>query len=227
MRPVILVHGGGAAITKALSGEARFEGGRRVTDGETARLAAEVLLGIGREIQERAATFGFEMVHLHADPPSGIGLRLLDPRRLGNVGVPSEIADGTLIQALARRAPVVVSPCGRLQDGSWLNVNGDDMASGLAALFAVPVYFFTDVEGVRVRGRVERELTRPACEALIRSGMIQGGMVAKVEAALGALEAGAPEAWIGRMGDGPSSFGLEVDGGTRLYLDAPPLRPAG
>ena len=83
----------------------------------------------------------------------------------------------------------VVAPLARDADGIVCNVNADDAAAGIAAgLGARQLVLLTDVDGVRdADGRRLDALTAGEAEALIDSGVIAGGMVPKVRAALGAL----------------------------------------
>ncbi len=83
----------------------------------------------------------------------------------------------------------VVAPLARDADGIVCNVNADDAAAGIASgLGARQLVLLTDVDGVRdAAGRRLEALTAGEAEALIESGVIAGGMVPKVRAALGAL----------------------------------------
>jgi acetylglutamate kinase len=83
----------------------------------------------------------------------------------------------------------VVAPLARDADGIVCNVNADDAAAGIAAgLGARQLVLLTDVDGVRDAsgGRLDA-LTVGEAEQLIASGVIAGGMVPKVRAALAAL----------------------------------------
>ena len=83
----------------------------------------------------------------------------------------------------------VVAPLARDADGIVCNVNADDVAAGIAAgLGARQLVLLTDVDGVRdADGHRLDALTAGEAETLIESGVIAGGMVPKVRAALGAL----------------------------------------
>jgi acetylglutamate kinase len=197
--PRVVVHGGGAAITAAGGGQARFLRGRRVTDLATARVAAEVLGQLGEALQAEAAANGVPVTRFLAGEGGPGPLVPLDEAAYGRVGVPGAVDREAFLDCLAQGLTVLVTPVGRYEDGEWLNVNADDMASALAAALGIPFLSFTDVPGVLVGGRVRRRLAAEEAEALIASGEIQGGMVAKVEAALAAVAHGAPFAWIGPL----------------------------
>jgi acetylglutamate kinase len=86
-------------------------------------------------------------------------------------------------------------------NGGWLNVNADTAASAVAgALKADKAIFLTDTAGV-LRDRANPaslipKLTEREARELIASGVIDGGMVPKVEACFEALAAGAKSALI-------------------------------
>ena len=82
-----------------------------------------------------------------------------------------------------------MAPLARDEDGIVCNVNADDVAAGIAAgLGARQLVLLTDVDGVRdADGRRLDTLTAGEAEALIDAGVIAGGMVPKIRAALAAL----------------------------------------
>jgi acetylglutamate kinase len=82
-----------------------------------------------------------------------------------------------------------------------LNVNGDDAAAAIAAeLGAAELLLLADVEGVLADGRVIPALDADGAATLIAAGTAAGGMAAKLEAALRALDAGVPRVRIGGVG---------------------------
>ncbi len=101
------------------------------------------------------------------------------------VGLRRDLLDAILVGG---QVPVV-APLARDADGIVCNVNADDAAAGIAAgLGARQLVLLTDVDGVRdASGRRLDALTVGEAEALIESGVIAGGMVPKVRAALAAL----------------------------------------
>jgi acetylglutamate kinase len=113
-----------------------------------------------------------------------------------------------------------VAPLARDADGIVCNVNADDAAAGIASgLGARQLVLLTDVDGVRDGdGRRLDQLTAGEAETLIDAGVIAGGMVPKVRAALGALgwedaeaiiaDSSAPDALVRALED--PTFGTRI-----------------
>ena len=79
-----------------------------------------------------------------------------------------------------------------------LNVNADEAAAALAVgLGASRIVFASDVPGVLVDGDVAEELAAAAALRLIREGVLEGGIVPKLLAAVGSTTHGI-RAEIGR-----------------------------
>ncbi len=93
--------------------------------------------------------------------------------------------------------PVVACVAGD-RAGNIYNVNADQMASACAAAFgAGQLIFLTDVEGVLDGSkRVLPALTPAESRELIASGVAAGGMQAKLNAALAAIEGGVEQVRI-------------------------------
>jgi acetylglutamate kinase len=207
MRPVV-VHGGGKAITHAMEQaglEARFVQGRRYTDEATLAIVARVLAEeINADIVGHIVKFGGRATGLHHKTSLclfGRRLALSDGRGddidLGRVGEVTQV-DTPPIEDLciAGIVPVLPSLAGDLaEEGQLLNVNADTAAAAVArALQAEKLVFLTDTPGI-LRDRNEpgsliRGLNPDDCQELIKGGVIDKGMIPKVEAALDSLEAG-------------------------------------
>jgi len=190
-RPVVLVHGGGKRITEwleRLGVPSRFEGGLRVTDAQSLEVAAAVLRGVvNSELVAGLRDLGVDAVGL-----SGVDGGLLIAERVPKlglvasvVGLRRDLLDAVLV---ADQVPVV-APLARDSDGVVCNVNADDAAAGIAAgLGARQLVLLTDVDGVRdADGKRLETLTVGEAEELISAGVIAGGMVPKIRAALSAL----------------------------------------
>jgi acetylglutamate kinase len=190
-RPVILVHGGGRRITEwleRLGVPSTFEGGLRITDARSLEVAAAVLRGVvNSELVAGLRDLGVDAVGL-----SGVDGGLLIAERIPAMGLVAHVVGlrRDLLDAVLVGGQVpVVAPLARDEDGVVCNVNADDVAAGIAAgLGARQLVLLTDVDGVRdADGRRLDTLTVGEAEELIASGVIAGGMVPKVRAALGAL----------------------------------------
>ena len=190
-RPVVLVHGGGKRITEwleRLGVPSKFEGGLRVTDAQSLEVAAAVLRGVvNSELVAGLRDLGVDAVGL-----SGVDGGLLIAERIPDLGLVASVTGlrRDLLDAILVSGQVpVVAPLARDVDGIVCNVNADDAAAGIAAgLGARQLVLLTDVDGVRdADGRKLDTLTVAEAEHLIDSGVIAGGMVPKIRAALSAL----------------------------------------
>jgi acetylglutamate kinase len=97
----------------------------------------------------------------------------------------------------------VVSPLARDREsasGAGLNVNGDDAATAIAvALGADELCFVADVAGVLENGAPIARLDARGIQDLAAKGVVQGGMLAKLEAAVAAIDAGVGAVRIGTL----------------------------
>jgi acetylglutamate kinase len=207
MRPVV-VHGGGKAITHAMAQaglEPRFVQGRRYTDEATLEIVARVLAEeINADIVGHITKYGGRAAGLHHKTSQCLfGRRLTLPGDdgqeidLGRVGEVTEV-DAPPIENLCVAGVVPVLPSlasDRENPGQLLNVNADTAAAAVArALRAEKLVFLTDTAGI-LRDRKDpasliRGLTPEECRTLIDEGVIDKGMIPKVDAALDSLEAG-------------------------------------
>ena len=122
---------------------------------------------------------------------------------LGRVGAPREV-NATLLRHLLDGGYLpVISPVARdgsANDGSALNVNGDDAAAAIAAaLEATELLFVADVAGVLVAGAPIPVLEPGDAAAAIAQGIARGGMAAKLEAGMAALQQGVERVRIGDL----------------------------
>jgi acetylglutamate kinase len=205
MRP-ILVHGGGKAINRAMDAAGiapRFVQGRRYTDDATLEIAAKVLAGeICQSLVDEIVRQGGDAVglsYLTVNCLKGRRLTLAGPNGeqidLGRVGEVTDI-DRDLLLTTCRGGRIPVLPSIALdEEGEKLNVNADTAAAAVARLIqAEKLVFLSDVPGIYLDrkdpGTLQSHLTSARCRELIAQGIIDAGMVPKVEAALEALQAG-------------------------------------
>ena len=191
--PLVLVHGGGAAVDRHLDRlgiVSERRDGIRITPPEIMPEIATILVGqVSTQIlSELRARRTIASALRLADDESITVQRLarhFDPGAVGTVTG----GCATLLKSLitSGRIPVIAS-IGMLDDGTLLNVNADDAASGVArAVGARALLLLTDVPGVLdPNGQVMRTLDAQAIKEAIRKGVITGGMIPKVQAALSA-----------------------------------------
>ena len=233
IRPVI-VHGGGpqiGALMKRLGKEPRFVGGMRVTDEETMEIVEMVLVGkINKEI--------VGLINLHGGRAVGLsgkdGTLIRAHKRLhrtadgtmADIGLVGEVdaVNPELIRLLEEDGFIpVIAPVGVGSRGETYNINADLVAGDVAAaLSAEKLIHLTDVQGIKGGdGRHISTLTKQEAERLIKAGVIDGGMLPKVESSLRALAGGAQKAHIidGRVPHAMLLEVLTVEGiGTEIIL---------
>jgi acetylglutamate kinase len=226
-RPMVIVHGGGDAVTrlqKAFGIEARFEGGRRVTTEQDVELVRMALSGLAnKQLVSSLVSEGVRAVGISGEDDGLIGATPKDPARLGHVGDVTTVRPSLVHELLGAGLLPVISPVSRNSTttlGPALNVNGDDAAAVIAiALDATELLLVSDVPGVMVGGEVIDALTSDSARALIDDGTAAKGMAAKLEAAIVALDGGVSRVRICDLG-GMSDFSR----GTTLTVSAPPVR---
>jgi acetylglutamate kinase len=205
MRP-ILVHGGGRPIDRAMEAsglQPRKIQGRRYTDEATLAIVADVLLNqINAGIVAQIHRLGGRAVGLHSGSLQSLfGERLLLPGKdgqpidLGLVGRVTRV-EGPLIEDFCAGRVVPVIPSLAFDaEGRWLNVNADTAAAAVAShLRAEKMVFLTDTPGILLDRKnpdsLLGHLDAIGCRDLIGRGVIDEGMIPKVEACLDSLRAG-------------------------------------
>lgn len=225
----VVVHGGGPEITgmlKRLGIESKFVGGLRVTDQETMEIVEMVLVGkINKEIVATLNSIGGKAVGLSGKdanllvagrkfgrvPGSDGSEQLVD---IGQVGEIESVNPDILVTVIREGYIPVVAPVAVGDGGKGYNVNADSAAGTLAtALGADKLIILTDVEGI-MENRAEKDslisvLRVGDVPGLVSSGVIDGGMIPKVECCVQALQGGVKSTHIldGRV---PHSILLEV-----------------
>ncbi|MDN5343944.1 MAG: acetylglutamate kinase [Clostridia bacterium] len=215
MRPVI-VHGGGPEITdmlQRLGKQSQFIQGQRVTDAETMEIVEMVLVGkINKEIVTNIHRYGGKAIglcgkdgsliearkqvaHIQQEDGSGVDLDL------GFVGQVEKVNPGIIETVIAQGYIPVVAPIGVGSKGESYNINADLVAGELAvALKADKLVLLTDVEGILADrndpGSLISALPVSRVPALVRQGVIAGGMIPKVDCCIRALEGGVKKTHI-------------------------------
>jgi acetylglutamate kinase len=201
----IIVHGGGKAISAAMSDaglKAKFVGGLRITSPEAIKIVEQTLHG----------TINPHLVKLindHGGRATGIpGTGVFQAKRIqgiddngqaadiGRVGeVLSCLTDDILYAVTSDIVPVITPLGSEVDTGKALNINADLAAAALACtLIPAKLVYISDVPGL-LRDPKDQDsliptLTRADADGYITDGTISGGMLPKVRSALDALDAG-------------------------------------
>lgn len=200
---VVLVHGGGKAISRAMSEAAIkpvFRNGLRVTDAVTVAIVEKTLNGeINRGIVEKLRLIGAASVGVCGQNVFSCEKLSRDsggnPVDLGFVGEISAVTTDEIEQLLQAGSLPVVSPVGIDQMGQFYNVNADVAASHLAiALQARRLVYLCDVPGLMKDpgdpASLISTLRTGEVQSLKDSGVIGSGMMPKVDSAQRALLGG-------------------------------------
>jgi acetylglutamate kinase len=202
IRP-ILVHGGGPNITermKELKISTEFIGGFRVTDSTTLKVVEEELNRLNDLIIDEIGLHGVESWGIKKDNNILQVKKKKSKRDLGFVGEVVDFDKKKVEAVLPQKIPVVC-PMGISSGDVAYNVNADEAASFIASqLSAEKIVFLTNVLGV-MRDANDKDslmstLTVDEAKELIAQGVIDEGMVPKVEAAIKALTHGVKKAHI-------------------------------
>ena len=219
---VIIVHGGGEAVSKMqrkLGQEPIKVDGLRVTDAETLEVSQMVLSGSAN----KAVVAALVSAGIDALGISGVDGGLLrcvkkqhPTHDLGYVGQIVSVRSRFLHGLLDQGFLPVISPISLGPGGQVYNVNADEAAAAIATSLQVKALnFVSNVPAVLDQEKKPiHTLTPDLTEQLIRRGIIYGGMVPKVRAAINVVSQGVPKARI------VSLSGLANGAGTTISLGA-------
>ena len=195
----VVVHGGGKAITKAMEKAgitAQFVQGMRVTDEKSMAIVEDVLANvINRDIVETIQKLGGKARSFSGKDIFKCRKLLTGGVDLGYVGEVTDVTIEKIRKSLHSQVVPVISPIGLGEDGHAYNINADVAAAKLAmAIGARRLVFMSDVAGLM------RDPSNPEtlisslhiAEALNlkREGIIEKGMIPKVDSAMEAVRAG-------------------------------------
>ncbi len=204
LRPVI-VHGGGKEISqqmKAAGLKANFIKGLRVTDADAIRIVEQVLnhsvnprlVKVLQSYECKARGLrGDDILHVkkHTEKDADTG-ELLD---WGYVGDVTSVDIAPVEAFLQAGITPVITPLGRGDERYIYNINADDAAAAIAkALKARKLVFLSDVPGLLadptdLKSRIST-VKIDEVNALIKRGIIDGGMLPKIMGAVNALTSG-------------------------------------
>ena len=215
---VVVVHGGGPEISEMLGKIGKrsvFLDGLRCTDGETMDIVQQVLCGkVNKDLVGLINHKGGRAVGLCGLDDGLLQASQLD-EKYGLVGQVDQVNPQPVLDCISNGYLPVVATVAQGNDGNAAyNVNADTAAAKLAvALKAVKLLLLTDVRGLLTDPHDENTLI-PAVRAseipgLVKDGVIQGGMIPKIDCAVEAVRSGVHSAVIldGRI---PHSILIEL-----------------
>lgn len=209
LNPVV-VHGGGPQIDEklaALGVKSERVDGLRITDGPTMEVVEMVLGGtVNQEIVSLVCRHGGRAVGLTGRDDGFLQAARVGEMRsktgsavdIGRVGNRPEVKPGVVMRLVEGGFIPIIAPVAVDEGGGSLNVNADIVAGAVAeALGARKLLLMTDTPGVKgADGNTMSSLPAGQARDLIRDGVIEGGMIPKVECALMALSGGVRKAHI-------------------------------
>ena len=219
---VVLVHGGGPEISemlKKIGKESRFVKGLRYTDKETMDIVQMILCGKVNKglvsLLDKAGGHGIGLAGM--DGGLFKAVRLVDPdgTDYGYVGEIKEVNAKIVMDTLAQGyIPVVSSVAAGMDEDTSYNINADTAAEKLAvALKAKKLILLTDIMGLMRDPKDDTtlipELKVSEVPALVKEGIISGGMIPKVECCVEAVRQGVERANI-QDGRVPHSILIEL-----------------
>lgn len=195
----VVVHGGGPEVNEAMKKaniEPKFINGLRVTDKKTMEIVEEVFEDINQEICKLIKKSGGKPLSVSGRDHKLIVVKQKD-EKLGYVGEIKKINPEIVTSVIKENYIPVISPIGISKENETYNINADTAASALAvALKSEKLTILTDVDGVYEKGKLLPQLTTRQAKKKIRKGIINKGMIPKVEACIYAVKSGCQKAHL-------------------------------
>lgn len=206
----VLVHGGGRSATKIASQlgiESQMVNGRRITDAEMLKVVTMVYGGL----VNKNIVAGLQSLQVNTLGLTGADMNIMrsDKRPVkdvdyGFVGDVKEVNADVLASLIQQGIVPVLAPLTHDKQGHMLNTNADtiagEAAKALAKYFDVTLMFCFEKKGVLLNEdddeSVIPEIDRASFQKYVAEGIIQGGMIPKLENAFQAIDAGVKEVII-------------------------------
>ena len=196
---VVMVHGGGPEIGHMLEKvgkQSRFVDGLRYTDEETMDIVQQVLCGkVNKHLVSIINNLGGKAIGLCGLDGALFQAKKLDDK-YGLVGKIVKVEPQVVNDVLAcGYIPVVSTVALGIDNDTAYNINADTAAAKLAvALHAEKLILLTDVRGL-LRDPKDEDTLIPEVglsqvPGLVKDGVIQGGMIPKVDCCVEAVRSG-------------------------------------
>ena len=215
----VLVHGGGRSATKLaaqLGIESKMVNGRRITDAETLKVVTMVYGGL----VNKNIVAGLQALGVNALGLTGADMNLMrsDKRPVaevdyGFVGDVKEVNADLLASLIHQGIVPVLAPLTHDKQGHMLNTNADtiagEAAKALAKHFEVTLMFCFEKKGVLLDENDDESVI--PFKGYVEQGIIQGGMIPKLENAYQAIDAGVKQVIITQASE------IHQGKGTRVF----------
>ena len=222
----VLVHGGGrsaTAIATRLGIESQLVNGRRITDEETLKVVTMVYGGL----VNKQIVAGLQAIGVNALGLTGADLNYMrsEKRPVGDVdygfvGDVKEVNAGILADLIDKNVVPVLAPLTHDKAGNMLNTNADtiagEVAKALSKYFEVTLMYCFEKKGVLMNETDDEsvipEITPALFDKYVAEGVINGGMIPKLENSFEALNAGVKQVVITRADL------IHTEDGTKIIL---------
>lgn len=222
----VLVHGGGrsaTAIAAKLGIESKMVNGRRITDDEMLKVVTMVYGGL----VNKQIVAGLQALGVNALGLTGADMNYMRSEKrpvkdvdYGFVGDVKEVNAGLLADLIAKDVVPVLAPLTHDNAGNLLNTNADtiagEAAKALSKHFDVTLMYCFEKNGVLLDENddesVISDLTPQLFEKYVADGVINGGMIPKLENSFEALNAGVKQVVI------TSADLIHTENGTKISL---------
>ena len=201
---VVLVHGGGPEISSTLTKlgkKSQFINGLRVTDKETVDVVQMVLAGkVNKSLVNLLGVKGGNAIGLSGLDGQMLIAEMKNPE-LGYVGEIKKVNVAPIVSLLEKGYIPVISTVACDEEGNIYNVNADTAAAKIAGeLKAESLISMTDIAGILKDkddpNSLIKKISINEADALIKEGVISGGMIPKVECCVNALKWGVERVFI-------------------------------
>ncbi|MEG1543798.1 MAG: acetylglutamate kinase [Tannerellaceae bacterium] len=221
----VLVHGGGRSATKLaaqLGIESKMVNGRRITDAETLKVVTMVYGGL----VNKNIVAGLQACGVNALGLTGADMNLICSEKrpvvdvdYGFVGDVKEVNADLLASLIHQGVVPVLAPLTHDKQGNMLNTNADtiagEAAKALAKHFDVTLMFCFEKKGVLQDENDDEsvipEIDRAAFARYVEQGVIQGGMIPKLENSFQAIDAGVKQVVITQASE------MHLGKGTKVF----------
>lgn len=201
---VVIVHGGGpdiSDISKKMGIVPKFVNGLRYTDKDTAEIARMALAGkVNKSLVDMLCSAGGKGIGLCGEDGHMLRCEKLSDD-LGFVGKIVSVNADIIKDVLSIGYVPVIAPIGFDGEGNVYNVNADTAAAAIAgAIGAESLILMTDIKGLMENKDDPESLIKKVyvsdIPALVKQGIISGGMIPKIECCKEAIRRGVNKVFI-------------------------------